>query len=121
MTRPDSFLPCCDIIKGEEYKILMDLPGLKLDDIKVVRQNVFTIVKGERKKGPIEEAHQDGEYEKNERKFGEFTIRFRIPEDYERKWSSLKMEDGILVIRYNKDLEESDLNESMKTSIPEKE
>lgn len=28
MTRPDSFLPNCDIIKGEEYIIILDLPGL---------------------------------------------------------------------------------------------
>lgn len=111
MTRPDSFLPCCDIIKGEEYKIIMDLPGLNMEDIKVFRQNVFTIVKGNRKKKADEMQHTDSDYEKNERKFGEFTIRLRIPEDYERKWSALEMADGVLTIKYKKDLEENDASE----------
>jgi len=67
-------------------------------------------VKGERRKGP-DENHNDSEYEKNEWKFGEFTIRFRIPEDYERKWCSLAMENGILIIKYKKDMDENESEE----------
>lgn len=37
MTRPDSFLPNCDVIKGEEYVIILDLPGLAEEDVKVCR------------------------------------------------------------------------------------
>ena len=37
MTRPDSFLPKCDVIKGDEYIILIDLPGLIKENIKVFR------------------------------------------------------------------------------------
>ena len=106
MTRPDSFLPSCDIIKGNSYVIILDLPGLEMCNIKISRQNICTIVKGNRVKTQEEASNLDGEYEKNERKFGEFTIRFRIPEEYERKWYFLDMKNGILTIKYKKDIEE---------------
>ena len=50
--------------------------------------NVTTIVKGTRKKREGEIDFEETSYEKNERKFGDFTITFKIPEEYERKWSS---------------------------------
>jgi HSP20 family molecular chaperone IbpA len=49
-TRPDSFLPQVDIIKSDEmYKIYMEIPGMKLDEIEIYRQNVMTIIKGVKK------------------------------------------------------------------------
>ena len=109
MTRPDSFLPNCDIIKGEEYIIIMDIPGMKSNDITVIRQNVYTIVKGVRKKLKDQTSQIDKVYEKNERKFGDFTIRFKIPEEYERKWSKYKIQDGVLMLKYKKDIEENEV------------
>ena len=51
LTRPDSFLPNVDIIKGPDtYYIYMDLPGMKKEDVSVSRMNVTTIVKGKRRK-----------------------------------------------------------------------
>lgn len=34
--------------------------------------------------------------EKNERKYGEFTLTFKIPEIYERKWSHFSVKDGVV-------------------------
>jgi len=36
--------------------------------------------------------------EKQERKYGEFTMTFRIPDIYERKWKDYKIENGVLLI-----------------------
>ena len=35
--------------------------------------------------------------------YGEFTIRFKIPVEYERKWHTFEMNDGILILKYKKD------------------
>ena len=66
MTRPDSFLPKCDVIRGEDYVILMDMPGVRKEDISVTRQNVITLIKGFRKKA-IFENNKETIYETKER------------------------------------------------------
>ena len=37
MTRPDSFLPHTDIYEGDQYIIIIDVPGLTLEDIFITR------------------------------------------------------------------------------------
>ena len=49
-TKPDGFIPLTDIIKTDNYKIYMEVPGLKMDDVTVYRQNVKTIIKGNKLK-----------------------------------------------------------------------
>lgn len=60
----------------------MDVPGMSKEDILLYRQNIITVVKGTKKK-PYSEYKK---LEKNERKYGDFTLSFKIPEIYERKW-----------------------------------
>lgn len=75
-----------DIIKKDVYKIILDIPGLSQENITLIRENVFTIIKGSRKQEGYEKEYSDSDYEKSERKFGDFEMRFRIPEEYDRKW-----------------------------------
>ena len=44
-----------------------------------------------------------GQLEKSERKYGEFTLTFKIPDIYERKWSYFGVEQGVITIKYDKD------------------
>jgi len=57
----------------------MDIPGLDEKSISIVRQNVLTIVKGKRIL-PYDVSSHNITFEKQERKIGEFTMTFRIPE-----------------------------------------
>ncbi|CAD8098459.1 unnamed protein product [Paramecium sonneborni] len=101
LARPDSFAPATDIIANDKYIIYMDVPGINEEDIEMYRQNVVTIVKGNRKK-PYQEEQSD-HIKKQERKYGEFTLSFRIPENFERKWKHFGIENGVLKIVYEKD------------------
>ena len=104
VTRPDAFLPNVDIYRGEaEYIIVVDLPGMKKEDITIYRQNAVTLVEGRRKKGKFDLGFTEKNYEKSERKFGDFTLTFKIPDEYERKWSYFEVEEGILSIKYKRD------------------
>ena len=38
--------------------------------------------------------------------YGEFTIRFKIPVEYERKWYHFELLDGILILKYRKDTDD---------------
>ena len=54
MTRPDAFLPPVDIVvTPEDYIIVIDIPGMKKEDIVLKRRNVVTLVKGVRRKSKI--------------------------------------------------------------------
>lgn len=79
----------------------MDVPGISEEEVEMYRQNVVTIVKGNRKR-PYNEDISDN-IKKQERKYGEFTLSFRIPENFERKWSFFGIENGVLKIVYDKD------------------
>ena len=67
MTRPDSFLPKCDVIRGDNYIILLDVPGVQKENISVTRQNVITVIKGCRNKTILEEDCGERVYETKER------------------------------------------------------
>ncbi|CAD8070763.1 unnamed protein product [Paramecium primaurelia] len=111
LARPDSFAPATDIIANDKYTIYMDVPGISEEDIEMYRQNVVTIVKGNRKK-PYQEEQSD-HIKKQERKYGEFTLSFRIPENFERKWKHFGIENGVLKIVYEKDKDDIIPNQFM--------
>ena len=132
LARPDSYLPPVDIVREPDaYNIYLDLPGMTRDQVKLSRQNVVTIVKGTRESG-LSDREIATSVTRQERKAGEFTMTFRIPEEYQvrlpliasdclwlpltfripeeqqRRWESADMENGVLRIRYLKDEEEEE-------------
>ena len=109
LARPDSYLPPVDIIRDGDgaYVVYMDLPGMTREQIKLSRQNVVTIVKGTREPDHSEKQIATA-VTRQERKTGDFTMTFRIPEEYQRKWDSATVENGVLCIRYLKDTDEEE-------------
>jgi len=105
LTRPDSFMPPVDIVLEDGfYTIYMDVPGLSAKDISLARQNVITIIKGSRSVPYLDTQTVD----KQERKYGDFTMTFNIPHDYERKWDSCHVENGVLCIKFRRDTDDSE-------------
>lgn len=111
MSRPDSFLPLVDIVQSDQYAIYMDVPGLTKEDITVSRQNVVTVVQGKRKR-LYSDTMEQHTVVKQERKGGDFTMTFRIPESFERKWSSYEVKDGVLLLKYERDVEDGEDGET---------
>jgi len=106
LARPDSYLPPVDIVReAGSYVVYMDLPGMTRDQVKLSRQNVVTIVKGTRESG-LTERELTTSVTRQERKTGDFTMTFRIPEQYQRKWDSAVVDNGVLIIRYLPDNDE---------------
>ena len=109
LARPDSYLPPVDIIRDVDgaYAIYLDVPGMTREMIKLYRQNVVTIVKGTRD-SDFTEREIATTVTRQERKTGDFTMTFRIPEEYNRRWDSVTVENGVLEIRYLKDHDEEE-------------
>ena len=106
LARPNSFQPAIDIIRDSSYTIYMDVPGLTKKDLQLSRQNITTIVKGFRST-PYHELQS--KVEKCERKYGDFTQAFKIPQEYERKWHSMTLENGVLRLVFKPDADEEQL------------
>jgi len=113
LARPDSYLPPVDIIVDTDgtYCVFMDVPGMTRDNVKLSRQNVVTIIKGTREP-EFSERERATCMTRQERKHGDWTMTFRIPEEYNRRWSSCTVENGVLCIRFTKDEDEDEATSS---------
>lgn len=86
--------PHVDITEeSDKYRVLADLPGVKLEDIKLtVDDNVMTI-KGERK---AENKKENENYSRIERFSGSFYRQFSLPENADIKNIQAKCKQGVL-------------------------
>jgi HSP20 family molecular chaperone IbpA len=98
-------VPAIDIVRDNAlYTIIMDVPGMTSDDIRLSRQNVTTIVKGTRLRPYPELLVQ--KVERQERQYGDFTLTFKVPQEYERKFDSVTVVDGVLRLTFKPDADE---------------
>ena len=105
LTRPNSFTPSIDVVQDRLFQIVMDVPGMTNEDIRLSRQNVTTIVKGVR---PVPYSGVL-KVERSERTYGDFTQTFKVPQEYERKWASVTVVNGVLKIVFKPDTDEEGL------------
>ena len=104
------FAPDCDIVEStEEYKILLDLPGLAKKEIGIALKNNVLTVKGERDITVSE----GEEFKRQERKRGAFARSFALPENVNSAEISASFRNGVLTVSMPK-------SEKLKdtTSIP---
>ena len=89
------FAPDCDIVESEEeYKILLDLPGLAKKEIGIALKNNVLTIKGERdiKIG-------EGEaFKRQERRRGAFARSFALPETVNSAEISANFRNGVLTV-----------------------
>ena len=91
-----SWSPRSDIFETEnEYKLQMDLPGLKKEDVKITFQNRQISISGERSTVNSEDK---GTYHRSERRFGKFYRAFTLPEGIKESAIEAEFKDGQLTV-----------------------
>lgn len=106
------FTPACDIIESEdEYKILLDLPGLSKKEINIALKDQVITVKGER----AAELAEGERFRRQERATGVFSRSFALPENVNAAETDARFRSGVLTISMPK----SDVLKD-STSIPVK-
>jgi len=88
--------PNVDIFeRGNELVILIELPGVKKEEIELVISDDRLIVKGEIKKP---EGVKEEDYILNERSYGSFTRSINLPADIDKSSVKASFNNGILEI-----------------------
>lgn len=79
----------------KEYLFSMDLPGVRMEDIKIqLEENVLTIT-GERKK---ETRTEENKYHLYEKSYGQFRKSFKLPKAIDTEKVTASMVDGVLEV-----------------------
>ena len=93
----DWFAPASEAASVEDaYEIMVELPGVKLEDIDVSVHDGALTIKGEKHAERTEEGRT---YFFSERQYGAFQRTFRLPEDAEEEGVDAEFVDGVLRVR----------------------
>lgn len=90
--------PRIDMVRraGGDYVVLVDLPGVDRDSVKVTTLGGELTVSGER---PRPELPEESEVLRTERGYGSFRRTVRLPPDIREEDVTARLEDGVLEIR----------------------
>ena len=93
--------PRVDVVDDEKsIKLIAELPGVKKEDAKVLLENGLLTISGE-KKNELETGEEINVF-RNERSFGKFERKFKLPEDINPDKITAKFENGLLKISIDK-------------------
>lgn len=94
--------PSADVIEREdEIEVVMEIPGMRPDDIDIDLENNVLTVSGEKSEERDEE-REEGRYHLSERRYGRFNRSFVLPRDVEPDGIEARCHDGLLTIRVPK-------------------
>ena len=93
--------PLVDISEDDkEYRIKVELPEVKKEDVKVTAEQGTLTIMGERK---FEKEEKGRKYHRVERAYGSFGRSFSLPDDASPAKVSAEFKDGVLTVHLVKD------------------
>jgi HSP20 family protein len=94
---PVNRFPRVDVVDDEKsIKLIAELPGVKKEDVKILLEDGYLTVSGEKKNDF--EGKEEINIIRNERLFGKFERKFELPEDINPDEIKAKFENGLLNI-----------------------
>jgi HSP20 family protein len=95
-TRTMRNMPPADIVEDKDhFRVTLEVPGLKKEEIKVTLQDHSLIISGEKKR---ETEEKDKTYHRVERSYGTFVRTFELPSEVDANKINAEFKDGILII-----------------------
>lgn len=100
----DAFVPTVEVKESaDSYLVKADLPGIKMEDVKVTLTGNVLRIEGHRQEEKREEKER---FHVTERSYGSFTRAFALPEGTDAEAVSAEMKDGVLSVTIPKRPEE---------------
>jgi len=91
-----NFIPPVDVYEDAQQLVLkLEVPGIKQEDLDVRVENQTLTVKGERK---FEKDEKEENFHRIERRYGNFTRSFTLPQTVDATAPKATYEDGVLAI-----------------------
>ncbi|MCP4181995.1 MAG: Hsp20/alpha crystallin family protein [Hyphomicrobiales bacterium] len=93
----DWFTPISEASSDDDiYKVVVELPGVKADDIDITLLNHILMIKGDKYSERKEE--KEGSYFFSERQYGAFQRSFKLPMDASSDGIKADFKDGVLTV-----------------------
>ncbi len=93
MVNNGNFMPAVDINEDtNNLYFIIELPGLAKDDVKLTVSEGVLSIRGEKKR---EEEHEDRNFYRMERSYGEFVRQFTLPEGVKEEDIEADFKDGV--------------------------
>jgi HSP20 family protein len=90
--------PEADVVEREnEIRVMIEIPGMKADDIEIDLENNVLTVNGEKREERTE-GDERNTWHLSERRYGKFSRSFLLPRDVEPDGIQARFEDGVLNI-----------------------
>lgn len=91
-----AWTPACDIFEGkDQLKIVVELPGVKPEDVKLSIENNLLTIRGEKKQVAEETSDRVHRYE---RIYGQFERAFALPSTVDADRVEAQFENGVLTV-----------------------
>jgi HSP20 family protein len=87
--------------KEDEIRVLMEMPGMKAENVEIELENNVLTISGEKKEERTEGDEQE-RYHLSERRYGHVSRSFVLPREVEQEQIQAHFEDGVLTVRIPK-------------------
>ena len=88
--------PACDVFEDkEDLKLVLELPGVKPEDVKISLENQVLTIQGEKKQ--VAEESSEG-WHRSERFYGSFERMFTLPSTVDAERIQAKVDHGVLTV-----------------------
>lgn len=100
-SQAQTWVPLIDVITtGDEYLIRVDLPGVNKNDLSVMLEGGYLVIKCAR---PVEQLAKGCQYLLNERPCGTFARMMQMPSDADATRIHAEFKNGVLTVHVAKD------------------
>lgn len=90
-----AWVPAADVIEvADGHQVVVELPGLKAEDVKIKLENFVLSISGEKKQ--VKE--ENGKVRRFERSYGAFERSFTLPNTVDADKVSARFENGVLTV-----------------------
>ena len=95
-TVASAWTPTCDVFEDKEnLKIVLELPGVQPEDVKISLENQVLTIQGEKKQAAEESSERWHRYE---RSYGSFERMFTLPSTVDPEQIQARVDNGLLTV-----------------------